>query len=309
MTARPGDRILRAATGLAALVVVAAFLGLVLLLAQGSLPVWRSFGWRFVTGRDWNSNPPQAPGDPPETYGALPFIFGTLASSLGALVIAVPVAIGTAVALSEILPRWLSSPIGLVVELLAAVPSIVFGVWGLAILVPFVAHLGQALHQRTSGTSILAASLVLAAMVLPILTAVARDMLAAVAKAQKEAAFALGATHWEVTWRVVIPAARNGLVAAALLALGRAVGETMAVIFLIGSVIPNPRLPFDWNLFHSGASVAGTIANEFGEASTNALQRSALLGLGLLLLLMTLALNLAARQATRRLARGMGGSP
>lgn len=303
---RGGDRVLRLLTGTGAFVVVAAFATLVVLLANGGWPALHHAAG-FFTGSLWNPNEPDGPDAPAQSFGALPFIYGTLASSLIALAVAVPVAVGTAIALVELLPRWLATPVGLLVELLAAVPSIIFGVWGFFVVVPFVKHLGaDVLHRRIlSGTNLLAGGLVLAVMVLPILTAVARDMLRAVPRHQRDAALALGATNWEVTWRVTLPNARGGLLAASLLGLGRAIGETMAVIMVIGMTVPK-----HWfgDVFQPASTIAGVIANQFGEPVNDA-HKAALWLLGLTLLACSLALNLLARAATRRFTRRMGATP
>lgn len=292
----PSDRAYRVLLGLGGLVALAAFVAIAYTLVRGSAPALRAFGFRFLTSTSWDLSA--------QDFGALPYLYGTVGSSLLALTLAVPVAIGTAVALVFLLPRSLATPIGIMVELLAAVPSIIFGVWGFAVIVPFVRDLATRLRIETFGPSLLAAGLVLAVMILPILTAVARDMLRAVATSQRDAALALGATPWEVTWRVVIPASRNGLVAASLLALGRAVGETMAVIMVIGN---QPVL--EWSLFKPAATLASTIANEFGDPSGE-LHRASLVALGLVLLGVSLSLNLLARRVTRRFTRTQtGGKP
>ena len=283
MARHAGDRTFHWGTRVVALLLVAAFLYLVWVLAEKSYPTFAALGPRFVWASKWDPSN--------NVFGALPFIFGTFVSSAIALVLAVPVAIGTAIALATLLPRWLSGPLGILIELTAAVPSIVFGVWGLYTIVPWVKDISGG---RSAGPSLLAAGFVLAAMILPIITAVSRDMLSAVPKTQRDAALALGATPWEVTWKVVLPHARSGLVAAILLGFGRAVGETMAVILLIGN---QPILHLD--IFQPAATMASVIANEFGEAS-GSLQGSSLVALGLLLLLFSLALNLAARWIVRR---------
>jgi phosphate transport system permease protein len=192
------------------------------------------------------------------------------------------------------MPRWLARPVGLFVELLAAVPSVIFGIWGVAVIVPFV----HGLNPAHAGYSLLSAALVLAIMVLPIITAVTRDMLRAVPRSQREAALALGATPWEVTWRIILPNARSGIMAGSILALGRAIGETMAVILVIGYT---PQILFD--IFGGGATLAGAIANEFGEAQ--GIHRAALIELGLVMLVLSLALSIGARFIVRSFGRRM----
>jgi phosphate transport system permease protein len=280
---RRGDLLLNLVLTLCGLGVLALFGYVFWILGEQALPSLQAFGLRFLSGRTW------APSD--GLFGALPFISGTLLTSLLGLLFALPIAVGTAVALVFLLPRWIARPLGLVIELLAAVPSIVFGVWGFNVILPFVRDLsgGQSL-----GPSILAAGLVLTAMVLPILTTVTREMLKAVPRDQADAALALGSTPWEVTWKVVLPYARGGITAAAILGLGRAFGETMAVIMVVGN---NPVVT--WNLFEPGSTMASIIANQFGEAAD--LHKAALLELGLLLLVISLLLNLLAKALVRRL--------
>jgi phosphate transport system permease protein len=287
MPPQRGDTWFRGTTRGAALLLLGGFGFLLWTLAARAWPALAAFGPGFLVGGAW---------DPPgQRFGALPYLFGTVASSALALAVAVPVAVGTAVALTFLLPRALAAPLGVLVELLAAVPSIVFGVWGFTTVVPWVQELSGG---RSFGHSLLAAGLVLAAMVLPIITAVTRDMLLAVPRAQRDAALALGATPWEVTWKVVLPHARAGILAAVILGLGRAVGETMAVIMVIGN---QPKLDLD--PFAPAATMASVIANEFGDPS-GALHASSLVALGLILLLMSLALNLAARWVVHRFAPG-----
>ncbi|MEA3203146.1 MAG: phosphate transport system permease protein [Thermoplasmata archaeon] len=289
--ARRGDAVFSALTGTFALAVVASFAFVLLLLGQRALPAVRAFGPGFLWSQEWV--PDQ------QRFGALAYVYGTVASSLIALAVAVPVSVGTALALVTLLPRRLADSLGIVIELLAAVPSIVFGVWGLAVVAPFVAGLSGG---QSFGPSLLAAGLVLAVMVLPIITAVTRDLLRAVPAAQTEAALALGATRWEVGWRIVLPHARTGILAAVILGLGRATGETMAVIMVIGN---QPLLHF--SPFKPAATMASLIANEFGDPS-GPLHTAALVEIGLLMLGISLGLNLLARLIVRRLGRRMGGT-
>lgn len=290
----PGDVAFLALTATFALGLVAIFAYLLFVLGDRAWPAIREFGLGFLTSTAW---------DPPgQVFGALTYITGTLLSSLVALVVAVPIALGTAVALAILLPRSLAAPLGVLVELLAAVPSIVFGVWGLAVVAPFVRDLADLFGQETFGPSVLAAGFVLAAMVLPIITAISRDMILAVPQHQRDAALALGSTPWEVTWRVVLPNARPGIVAAIILGFGRAIGETMAVIMVIGNQVQVPT-----DIFEPASSMASVIANEFGDPS-GPLHGAALVELGLLLLLTSLLLNLAARGIVRRLTRRMRGA-
>ena len=281
---RIGDRVFSALLGLSALLGVLLFAGIAWVLGSQAWPAMKQFGLGFLWSRSWN------PGG--QEFGALPYLAGTLTTSLLALAFAIPIAVGTAVALVYLLPRWISGPLGLIIELLAAVPSIVFGVWGRDVIVPLVAQMSGG---SSFGPSILAAGLVLAAMILPILTTVTREMLKTVPRDQADAALALGSTPWEVTWKVVLPYAKAGILAGAILGLGRAIGETMAVILVIGNSPLLPQSPYD-----PGATIASLIAQEFGDPS-GPLHTSTLVYLGLILLLASLLLNLLAKLVVRRL--------
>ncbi len=288
--------------------VVAAFGLSVLLLA--ALMVWQlsfeshlsisTFGWRFLTQTRW---------DPVgRVFGAAPAIYGTLASSVIAVVLAVPISLGAAIYLSEMAPTWLRHPASFLVESLAAIPSVVFGLWGIYVLVPWIRNpvekfLGGHLSflplfsGPPFGVGMLAAGVILAIMILPIITAIARDSLLAVPSSQREAMLALGATRWEMISRAVLQYCRSGLIGAVLLGLGRALGETMAVTMVIGKTYD-----INTSLFAPGATAASQIASEFSEASFN-LYRSALMELGLILLGITLLVNVAARLLVWRIAR------
>jgi len=283
-----GDAAFKAATGAFAVGLVAVFAVMVAVLLRRAWPAVHAFGLSFLWSTAWNPVAGQ--------FGAGAFLAGTLLSSLIGLVVALPVAVGTAVALALLLPRALAAPLGVVIELLAAVPSIIFGVWGFAVVVPFV----HRLSPSHAGQSLLAGGLVLAVMILPIMTAIGRDMVKAVPQAQRDAALALGATPWEVTWKVVLPYARPGMLAGVILALGRAIGETMAVIMVIGNQNVVPR-----SVFEAAATMASTIANQFGDPS-GPLHTASLVELGVLLLLSSLALNLLAKLVVRRLGRRLG---
>jgi phosphate transport system permease protein len=261
-------------------------------LAYGSRISLQKFGWHFLISADW---------DPVnEIYGALPVIYGTLVSSLIALIIAVPISIATAVYLTELAPLWLRQPLIMFIELLAAIPSIILGFWGLAVMVPWLhSHLFPALRSTLGflplfkgqdyGPCILAAGIILAIMIIPIITSVSREILRSVPGLQREAAYALGATRWEVTRIAVLSYAKKGLFGAVILGLGRALGETMAVTLVIGNIAQ--ILP---SLFKPGATLASTIANEFSEA-TSATYQGALFELGLVLLGVTLLVNVLAQ--------------
>jgi phosphate transport system permease protein len=261
------------------------------------------FGLPFLFGREWD--PIQG------EFGALPFVYGTLVSSLLALLIAVPVSIGIAVFLVEQAPRPLARPLAFLVELLAAIPSVVYGVWGIFVLAPFIReHVGPPLQKAfgrlpffqgtVTGIGLFTGGCILAIMVTPIITAVVRDVLAAVPVSQREAALALGATKWETT-RIVLANGAPGIAGAIILGLGRAVGETMAVTMVIGN-----RPAISASLFEPSYTIASVIANEFTEA-TGDLYLSALVELGLVLFLVTFIINGAARLLVWSVTRGTSG--
>jgi phosphate transport system permease protein len=250
------------------------------------------FGWAFLTTSTWD---PVA-----EQFGAAPFIYGTLVTSAVALAIAVPLGVGAAVFLAELAPRRISDALSLLIELLAAVPSVVYGLIGVAVVVPLMRLHIEPVLQRVGGSlplfsgpaygvGYLTAGLVLAIMIVPFIVSVLREILLAVPRDQREAALALGATRWESTWGVVLPHARLGLYGAVFLALGRALGETMAVTMVIGN-----RPEIAASLLAPGYSMAAVIANEFTEATGN-MNLSALIAIGLVLFLLTMIINAFAR--------------
>jgi phosphate transport system permease protein len=285
----PGDAVFKVIAGTFGIAILALFGAVLWVLVEGAWPAMRRFGFGFLASSSWDPDGQQ--------FGALPYVVGTIGSSVIAIALAVPVALAAAVALTQILPARISQAIGTLIELLAAIPSIVFGIWGLAVVVPIVRTIGP---EGTFGRSILSAGIVLAVMVLPIIAAISRDMLRAVPVPQREAALAVGATDWEVTWRVILPSARPGILAAILLGFGRAFGETMAVIFVIGNQPLLPRTVFD-----PAATIASVIANEFGDPS-GPIHFASLVYLGLVLLLVSLVINLAARRVVRYLNRRGG---
>jgi phosphate transport system permease protein len=257
-------------------------------LAQGSVLTLRKFGWHFLTSTEW---------DPVnEQFGALPFIFGTLLSSAIALVIAAPLSIATAVFLTEIAPYWVRQILTIFIELLAAVPSVILGLWGIFVMVPWLReHLFPRLRNALGflplfsgpiyGVSILAGGIIIAMMILPIITSVSREILRSVPGLQREAAYALGATRWEVTRIAVLSYARKGLFGAIILGLGRALGETMAVTMVVGN---RPQIAA--SLFAPGYTLASVVANEFTEATTDT-YLNALFEIGLVLLGVTVLVN------------------
>lgn len=265
--------------------------GLVAVLVVQSWPVLKDlFDYKLLTSSNWN------PNARPPIFGALVFVFGTLVTSLLALVIAIPLGVGSAAYLSEIAPGWVRRACSFLIELLAAIPSVVYGFWGLFFLAPLVQKFFNVIGgpNNASGQGILCASLILAIMVLPYIAAISFDVCRAVPRSQREASLALGATRWQMIWNVVLPYARPGVIAACFLALGRALGETMAVTMLIGNV-----RYIDFSIFASGDSIASVIANQLNEAGTK-LHRSALVSLGLLLFVITAATNIIARALIAR---------
>ena len=283
-----GDRVFQWLTVLMALSVFVLIALIGYELASGSHVTLRKFGWRFLTSSDW---------DPVnEQFGAWPFIFGTVVSSGIALVIAVPLSIATAVYLTEIAAPWIRQVLTLFIELLAAVPSVILGLWGIFVMVPWCrVHLFPWLRDTLGflplfkgpiyGVSMLAGGIIIAIMIVPIITSVSREILRSVPGLQREAAYALGATRWEVTRIAVLSYARKGLFGAVILGLGRALGETMAVTMVIGN-----RPEISTSLFAPGYTLASVVANEFTEATTT-VYLNALFELGLVLLGVTVLVN------------------
>jgi phosphate transport system permease protein len=294
-----GDAAFRAILTAFAAIIPLLFVALVARLAVSAWPTIRAFGYRFLTTSTWD---PVA-----NVYGAAPMIFGTLLSSLLALVLAVPLAVGVAIYLTEFAPTWVRGPVGTLVELLAAIPSVVYGLWGVFVLIPLLrAYLVPPLQAVLGwtpffsgtfyGNSMLAAGIILAVMILPYISSVSREVLAAVPSSQREAALALGATRWEAMWSAVLPYARTGVFGAIVLGLGRALGETMAVVMVVGN-----RHDLSVSLVEPGTTMAAVIANEFNEAA--GLQRAALFEVGLVLFGVTVAVNAFARLLVWRVAR------
>ena len=264
-------------------------------------PALKRFGPSFLWTSTWD---PVA-----DIYGAAPMIFGTLASSVLALVIAVPLALSVAVFLTEFSPRWLRQPVAFLVELLAAIPSVVYGMWGIFVLIPFLrsyivpplkAVFGWTpfLQGVFYGNSLLAGGVILAIMIVPYIAAVSREVLLAVPTSQREAALAMGATRWEAVRSAVLPYGRAGLIGAVILGLGRALGETMAVTMVIGN-----RHDIGVSVLQPAYTMAAAIANEFSEATT-ATYQSALMEVGLILFVLTVAVNAIARILIWRVAKG-----
>jgi phosphate transport system permease protein len=262
---------------------------------------WHAFGWSFFWGRDWNPVEDQ--------YGALPFIYGTLVSSLLALIIAVPLSIGVAVFTTEMCPKWLRGPLSFITELLAAIPSVIYGLWAIFVLVPLLRSYVQPFLAQTLGWTglfsgppygigMLAAGIILAIMIVPIISSITREVLTVVPQHQREGVLALGATRWEMIRIGVLRNARAGIVGGIILGLGRALGETMAVTMVIGN-----RPEIAKSLFAPGYTMASVIANEFSEATGNT-YLSALIEVGLALFLVTIVVNALARLMVWSVTRG-----
>lgn len=287
-----------------ALLVVAIVVAMIVSLAAHSTLSIKQFGFGFLTNREWN------PVD--SRFGALAFIYGTLVSSLIALLISVPLSLGIAIFLVEQAPRFLGRPLTFLIELLAAIPSVVYGLWGIFVLAPFLrVHVEPRLAHwfgwapffqgPITGIGLLTGGVILAIMITPIISAVVRDVLAAVPNTQREAALALGATKWETTVVVLVNGA-PGIAGAVILGLGRAIGETMAVTMVIGN-----RPQISASLFQPSYTLASVIANEFTEATAD-LYLSSLIELGLILFIVTFAVNAFARLMVWRVTRRTAGA-
>ncbi|MGA8297386.1 MAG: phosphate ABC transporter permease subunit PstC, partial [Acidimicrobiales bacterium] len=298
------DALYRSALIFGALIFVAVLVAFVVDLIIQARPAFAHFGFAFIWGRQWN----------PVTvhYGALPFIIGTLETTAIALVLAILFGMGAAIALAYLLPGWLRVTLGSAVELLAAIPSVIYGLWGLLVVAPWArtiiepavatifGHSGPGSGPEI-GVGLLLAGLVLFVMVLPTMVAISRDVLAAVSVEQREGAIALGATRWQVISRVVVPSARAGLLGAVSLSMGRALGETIAVTMVIGNT---PQIPH--SLFAGASTMASVIANQFTEA-TEPFHLSALVAVGVLLLVISVLVNSLARLLVRSIGRSRSG--
>jgi len=304
---RLGDTAFRLLTRSAAIAVLVILGGVIVALVAGSLPAFRAFGFSFLIEERWNPVT--------EKFGAIAPIYGTLVTSLIAMVIAVPVGLMIAMFLTELCPMWLRRPIGIAIELLAGIPSIIYGIWGLFVLAPFLQQtvqpflisvfgdipvLSSVFAGPPYGIGMLTAGLILAIMVLPFITSISRDVFAAVPPVLKEASYGIGCTTWEVVRYVVLPYARIGVIGGIMLGLGRALGETMAVTFVIGNA---HRISA--SLLAPGTTISATIANEFTEAVGD-LYTSSLIALGLILFVITFIVLAAARYMLLRLERRIG---
>jgi phosphate transport system permease protein len=307
MNGAGGDRLFRLVTAGTAWLVLIILGAAAASMAWGGRIAFETFGWGFITSSEWDAVAGK--------FGALVPIYGTLMTSLIALVVAVPVSIGIALFLTDIAPRWLRGPIGIAIELLAAIPSIIYGMWGLFVFAPFMAvHVEPWLNDHLGtlplvgvlftgppiGIGLLTAGLVLGIMIIPFISAVARDVFNAVPTPLKEAAVALGSTRWEILTRVTLPYTRSAMIGAIFLGLGRALGETMAVTFVLGNAHE-----LSASLLMPSNSIAAALANEFAEADGE-LYRSSLIALAFLLFVVTFLVLSAARLMLMRIGRTHG---
>jgi len=304
---RLGDAAFRHLTRAAAIGVLVLLSAVIISLIRGSIPALKTFGFGFLFSERWNPVT--------EIFGALPAIYGTVITSFIAMLFAVPIGLMIAFFLTELCPQWLRRPIGIAIELLAGIPSIIYGIWGLFVFAPFlqetlqpflidtlgnVPFIGPVFGGPPYGIGMLTAGLILAIMVLPFITSISRDVFEAVPPVLKEAAYGIGCTKWEVTRNVVLPYARVGVIGGIMLALGRALGETMAVTFVIGNA---HRISA--SLLAPGTTISATIANEFTEAVGD-LYTSALIALGLILFVITFIVLAIARYLLLRIERRIG---
>jgi phosphate transport system permease protein len=304
---RFGDTAFRHLTRAAAILVLIILSGVIIALIKGSLPALQAFGLNFLIEERWNPVT--------EKFGALAPIYGTVVTSFIAMLIAVPLGLLIALFLTELCPMWLRRPIGIAIELLAGIPSIIYGIWGLFVFAPFlqrtlqpalidsfdnVPFLGALFAGPPYGIGILTASLILAIMVLPFITSISRDVFEAVPPVLREAAYGVGCTTWEVVRHVVLPFARVGVIGGVMLGLGRALGETMAVTFVIGNAHKVSA-----SILAPGTTISATIANEFTEAVGD-LYTSSLIALGLILFVITFIVLAAARFLLLRLEKRVG---
>jgi phosphate transport system permease protein len=302
---RLSDILFQGVTALFVLLTLASVFGIAWVLVSYSLPTLATFGWHFLTNQAF---------DPVHNiYGVAPAIFGTLVTSFFAIIFAVPIGLGAAIFLVEFCPRPLRPALSFIMDMLAAVPSVVYGLWGFLVMAPWLISTGEPwLHRylgflpffdgQYHGLGLLAAGMILVIMILPLIISVSREVMLTVPRSQREALLALGATRWEVIRHAILPGARIGIVGGIILALGRALGETMAVTMVIGNQATAPS----WSLFNTGYTLASVIANQFGEA-TPGLFLSALIETGLLVFIITLIANILARLLVSHVGRGRIG--
>jgi len=306
------DKIFKIVAILAGTYILVILVLLVFELSAQSVPVWKEEGISFLVGSDWN------PVEGRESYGAAPYILGTLVTAGLAMIIGVPISIGIAMFLSELAPKFIREPLSFIIELLAAVPSVIYGLWGLFVFrIYFVDWVEKPLHNVLGdnvwffsgtpfGLDIFTASVILAIMIIPTISSLSREIMLAVPNNQREAAYMLGATKLEVFRMAVIPYSKSGLIGASILGLGRAVGETMAVTMLIGNATGANAIPE--SLLQPGQTMASIIANEFNEASPSSLHIDALIGIGLILFIISISINIVAHMLVSRVLKAHEGA-
>lgn len=303
-----GDSVFRSLTFLFALLVLLILGGVIVALIDGALPAFRTFGFSFIVTEVWNPVT--------QKFGALAPIYGTLVTSAIAMLVGIPVAFGIAVFITEICPLWLKRPLATMIELLAAIPSIIYGIWGLFVFAPFVQQyiqpalidslgnipgIGALFAGPPLGIGVLTAGFILAVMVLPFISSIMRDVFETVPAMLKESAYGLGATRTEVVWQVVLPYTRVGVIGGIMLGLGRALGETMAVTFVIGNAHS-----ISASILQPGTTISASLANEFTEAFGD-LYRSSLIALGFILFVITFIVLATAKLLLLRLQKRAGG--
>jgi phosphate transport system permease protein len=306
------DKIFKYVVIAAATYVLVIILMIVINLSTGSAQIWQKEGISFLTGSEWNSVEGR------ESYGAAPYIMGTIVNAGIAIAIAIPLSFGIAMFLSELAPRLLRTPLAMVIELLAAVPSVVYGLWGLLVFRTYIQNwIEIPLHNLFGdqsivfagtpfGLDIFTASIILAIMIIPTIASISKEIMLAVPNSQREAAYMLGATKWEVFRMAVLPYSKSGLIGATILGLGRAVGETMAVTMLIGNATGAAAFPS--SLFGPGQTLASIMANEFAEASQGGLHLAALVGIGLVLFFMAFVINVIAHLLVAKVIKSHEGA-
>jgi phosphate transport system permease protein len=309
-----GDNLFRILAALLAVSAAIIIMAIAYELLIGSLPVLQRFGIYFFVGTKWN---PVQTRLNPEIYGALPYLFGTLVTSAIALLIGVPLSLGIAIFLVEMAPRVLRVPVSYLVDLLAAVPSVIYGLWGYFVLrfwlldyveTPLSHYLGwiPVFSGSPQGLDLLNGGIVLAIMIIPTVSSISREVIQAVPNSIREGAYSIGATKWEVIRNWVLSYGRSGIFASVILGLGRAVGETMAVTMVIGNTIGPAAIPT--SLFKPSQTMASLIANNFLEATPGTLELSAYIGVGLFLLLLSLSINVIAHVMVTRVLKVKGGA-
>lgn len=311
ITRHTSDEIFEVLTTVLASAIIVIIVVTGVILGRGSAQVFGKFGISFLTGADWNAIVGQ------EVYGALPYILGTLVTSGIAIAIGIPVSLGIAIFLAEMSPNAIRAPLSQLIELLAAVPSVVYGLWGLLVLRLYIANYLEAplstslgfipiFHGSPNGLDLFMGGIILAIMIIPTISSISKEVMMAVPASQREAAYSIGATRWEVVRMGVLNYSRSGIFGAAILGLGRAVGETMAVTMVVGNAIGQGALPT--SLFKSGQTMASLIANEFNEAVSGSLHQSALIGIALVLFMIALLINVFAQLMVWKVLKVKGGS-